>query len=156
VEPCIFLRQERMASRMPPGSSRVRSGRRGSPERLLDSFRTLRRIVIDKTGLTGVWAEAGVRPEFRRTPDRQSRGKTQREPSVSPARQNQMGGAPAAICVTTRCAETGRVPPASGVIVSAVELPAGLRTVRTEFRTVGVTRDTKTIWLVPVARPTTV
>lgn len=40
------------------------------------------------------------------------------------------------ICVMTRCAETGRVPPASGVIVSAVELPAGFLTVRTELITV--------------------
>ncbi len=30
----------------------------------------------------------------------------------------------------TRCAETGRVPPASGVIVNAVELPAGFRVKR--------------------------
>ncbi|MDD5924220.1 MAG: hypothetical protein PUC88_05470 [Clostridia bacterium] len=37
------------------------------------------------------------------------------------------------ICVMTRCAETGRVPPASGVIVNAVELPAGFRTVRIEL-----------------------
>ena len=29
------------------------------------------------------------------------------------------------ICVITRCAATGWVPPASGVIVSAVELPTG-------------------------------
>lgn len=29
------------------------------------------------------------------------------------------------IWVITRCAETGRVSPASGVIVNAVELPAG-------------------------------
>ena len=38
----------------------------------------------------------------------------------------------------TRCAETGRVPPASGVIVNAVELPAGFRTVRIEPVTVVV------------------
>ena len=45
------------------------------------------------------------------------------------------------ICVITRCAETGRVPPAKGVMVSAVELPAGLRTVSIELTTVVVTRD---------------
>src|SRR5271163_4253534 len=41
---------------------------------------------------------------------------------------------------TTKCAETLEVPPASGVIVNAVELPAGLRTVRVEATTVVCTR----------------
>jgi hypothetical protein len=49
------------------------------------------------------------------------------------------------ICVITRCAETGRVPPANGVMVSAVELSAGLRTVSTELTTVVATRDNPTI-----------
>jgi hypothetical protein len=35
-------------------------------------------------------------------------------------------------CVITRCAETGLVPPARGVMVSAMELPAGFRTVSIE------------------------
>ena len=35
--------------------------------------------------------------------------------------------------VIVRCAETGRAPPASGVIVRAAAFSAGLRTVRTEF-----------------------
>lgn len=39
------------------------------------------------------------------------------------------------ICVITGCAETGRVPPASGVMVSAVELLAGFRTVKIELTT---------------------
>ena len=56
----------------------------------------------------------------------------------------------------TRCAETGLVPPASGVIVSAVELPAGFRTVNTELMLVVVTIAIPIIWLVPAARPTTV
>ena len=42
------------------------------------------------------------------------------------------------ICIMTRCAETGRVPPASGVIVNAAELPAEFRTVKIEFITVVV------------------
>ena len=33
----------------------------------------------------------------------------------------------------TKCAETGLVPPARGVMVNAVEFPAGFRTVRIEF-----------------------
>jgi len=45
------------------------------------------------------------------------------------------------IWMITRCAETGLVPPAIGVIVRAVELPAGLRTVSTELMTVVVTRE---------------
>ena len=44
------------------------------------------------------------------------------------------------IWVITKCAETGRVPPANGVMVSAVEFPAGLRTVSTELMTVVCTR----------------
>lgn len=61
-----------------------------------------------------------------------------------------------AICVITRCADTGLVPPASGVMVNAVELPAGFRTVSTELITVVCTRAMPTICEVPVARPTTV
>jgi len=37
------------------------------------------------------------------------------------------------ICVITKCAETGRVPPASGVMVSAAAVPSGFRTVKTEL-----------------------
>ena len=54
------------------------------------------------------------------------------------------------ICVITRCAETGRVPPASGVIVRAAAVPAGFRTVRTELMTVVSTIAILTIWEVPV------
>jgi hypothetical protein len=60
------------------------------------------------------------------------------------------------IRVITRCAETGLVPPANGVMFNAVELPAGLRTVSTESTFVVCTKAIPTIWLVPVARPTTV
>jgi hypothetical protein len=49
------------------------------------------------------------------------------------------------ICVITRCAETGRVPPASGVIVRTVELPAGLRTVSVELMADVFTKDVPTI-----------
>lgn len=45
-----------------------------------------------------------------------------------------------AICVMTRCAETERVPPATGVMVSAVELPTGFRTVSIKLTTEVVTR----------------
>ena len=55
-----------------------------------------------------------------------------------------------------RCAETGLVPPASGVIVSAVELPVGFLTVRIELTDVVVTIAIPMICDVPVARPTTV
>ncbi len=60
------------------------------------------------------------------------------------------------ICVITRCAETGRVPPASGVIVSAAAVPLGFLTVKTELATVVSTTAIPTIWDVPVARPATV
>jgi len=60
------------------------------------------------------------------------------------------------ICKITRCAETGRVPPANGVIVSAVALPAGFLTVKTELTVDVVTRAMPIICSVPVARPTTV
>ena len=46
--------------------------------------------------------------------------------------------------------------PASGVMVSAVELSKGFRTFSIEFVVDVVTSDIPTIWLVPVARPTTV
>jgi len=55
-----------------------------------------------------------------------------------------------------RCAETGRVPPASGVIVSAAALPAGFLTVRIELMTVVVTIAIPIICEAPVALPTTV
>ena len=55
----------------------------------------------------------------------------------------------------TRCAYTGRVPQASGVIVRAVELPAGFLTVKIEFSSVVVTMLIPIISDVPVARPTT-
>ena len=55
-----------------------------------------------------------------------------------------------------RCAETGRVPPASGVIVSAAALLAGLRTVKMELMVVVVRMDIPIICEAPVARPTTV
>lgn len=58
--------------------------------------------------------------------------------------------------VITRCAETGLVPPARGVMVSAVDSPAGFRTVRIELMTDVCTRAIPTISEVPVARPTTV
>ena len=53
-------------------------------------------------------------------------------------------------------AETGRVPPASGEIVRAIELPAGFLTVRIEFTEVVWTKAVAVICDVPVARPTTV
>ena len=53
-------------------------------------------------------------------------------------------------------ADTGRVPPASGVIVSAVELPTGFLTVRIELIDVVCTNTAVEICDVPVARPTTV
>jgi hypothetical protein len=58
--------------------------------------------------------------------------------------------------VMARCADAGRVPPASGVIVNAVELPAGLRTDSTELAAVVWTIAVAVISLVPVARPVTV
>ena len=80
--------------------------------------------------------------------------------TVTNAARRQCGAPTAATCywisVITRCAETGLVPPATGVIVNAVELPAGLRTVRVESTAVVCTRAISTSWLVPVARPTTV
>ena len=39
----------------------------------------------------------------------------------------------------TRCAETGLVPPAKGVMVSAAEFPAGFLTVKIELTDVVVT-----------------
>ena len=59
-------------------------------------------------------------------------------------------------CVMIKCADTERVPPASGVIVKAAAVPAGLRTVRTEFVVVVSTSAMPTICEAPVARPTTV
>ena len=56
----------------------------------------------------------------------------------------------------TRCADTGRVPPERGVMVSAVAFPVGLRTVRIELTSVVVTIAMPTICEVPVARPATV
>ena len=55
-----------------------------------------------------------------------------------------------------RWAETGRVPPDKGVIVTAAAFPAGLRTVRTEFTDVVSTSAVPTICEVPVALPATV
>ncbi len=55
-----------------------------------------------------------------------------------------------------RCAETGRVPPASGVTVSAAALPAGFLTVRIEFVTAVLTIAIPTICDAPVPLPTTV
>jgi len=40
------------------------------------------------------------------------------------------------IWTITRCADTGRVPPARGVMVSAAAVPSGFLTVRTELMTV--------------------
>ena len=48
------------------------------------------------------------------------------------------------IRVIKRFAETERVPPAIGVMVSAVEFPTGLRTVSGELITAVVTRDIPT------------
>jgi hypothetical protein len=45
----------------------------------------------------------------------------------------------------TTCTETDRVPPAKGVIVKAVELPTGLRTVRIELNEVVSTIGNPTI-----------
>jgi len=59
------------------------------------------------------------------------------------------------ICVITRCAETGCVPPTNGVIVSAVALSAGFLTVKTELIVVVIITN-PIIWLVHVALPTTV
>ena len=56
----------------------------------------------------------------------------------------------------TRCAETGRVPPARGVMVRVAAVPSGLRTVRTELTAVVSTMAMPTIWDTPVARPATV
>ena len=56
----------------------------------------------------------------------------------------------------TRCAETGLVPPARGVIVRAAALPAGFITVNTEFVRVVSTRNIPEISLVPAVLPTTV
>ena len=56
----------------------------------------------------------------------------------------------------TRCADTGRVPPARGVTVSAAAFPAGLRTVKIEFVVVVDIIAIPTISEVPVARPATV
>ena len=50
-----------------------------------------------------------------------------------------------AIRMITRCAETGLVPPAIGVMVSAVELPEGFRTVNNELVAVVFTRAIPTI-----------
>ena len=50
-----------------------------------------------------------------------------------------------AICVITRCAETGSVPPARGVTVSASAFAAGFRTVKVEFSEVVVTIAIPTI-----------
>ena len=58
--------------------------------------------------------------------------------------------------VITRWADTGRVPPATGVMVSAAAVPSGLRTVRMELTEVVCTRAIPTIWVVPPARPATV
>ena len=60
------------------------------------------------------------------------------------------------IRVMIRFADTMRVPPAPGVMVNAGELKKGLRTVSVELTLVVCTRAIPTIWLVPVARPTTV
>ena len=55
------------------------------------------------------------------------------------------------ICVITRCAEIGRVPPARGVMVNAAALPAGFRTVKIELMTVVSNIITVTI-IVPSAQ----
>ncbi|MDU0204704.1 hypothetical protein ACYEXS_25075 [Paenibacillus sp. MAH-36] len=55
----------------------------------------------------------------------------------------------------TRCAETGIVPPATGVMVRAVELPAGFLTVMMELMIVVCKILMPVICEVPVARPAT-
>lgn len=60
------------------------------------------------------------------------------------------------IWIITRWADTGRVPPESGVIVSAVEFPEGFLTVNIELTDVVVTIAVPIICEVPVARPKTV
>ena len=56
----------------------------------------------------------------------------------------------------TKCADTGLVPPASGVIVKAVEFLAGFLTVSIQFTDVVVIMLIPIISEVPVARPPTV
>jgi len=58
--------------------------------------------------------------------------------------------------VITRRADTGLVPPATGVIVSAAAFPAGFLTVKIELITVVVTIAIPIISEAPVARPETV
>ena len=60
-----------------------------------------------------------------------------------------------AIWRIVKWADTECVPPAIVVIVRAVELPAGLITANTELTDDVVTNEIPTIWLVPVALPTT-
>lgn len=55
------------------------------------------------------------------------------------------------IWIIIKWAETGSVPPALGVIVIAVVLLAGFRTVNIEVATVVDIIDTPKIWKVPVA-----
>ena len=55
-----------------------------------------------------------------------------------------------------KLADTGDVPPASGVIVNAVVLPAGFLTVSVEFSVSVVIINVPEILLVPVALPITV
>lgn len=59
-------------------------------------------------------------------------------------------------CVITMCAETGFVPPAVGVIVSAIVLSSGFLTVNIEFSVVIVIINIPEISEVPVALTTTV
>ena len=61
-----------------------------------------------------------------------------------------------AIFVMTKWAETGLVPPATGVIVRALAVPLGFWTVNIEFAVVVVIKTIPVIWSVPVALPLTV
>ena len=57
--------------------------------------------------------------------------------------------------VMTKCAETGLLPPANGVMVSEEGLPE-LTTRNIALADAVVSSDMPTIWLLPAARPTTV
>ena len=56
----------------------------------------------------------------------------------------------------SRWADTGLLPPAIGVIDNALASPKGFRILRIVLGTIVCMKKRPTIWLVPVARPTTV
>lgn len=77
-------------------------------------------------------------------------------PSVSMRRTSLRRGHDHPSCSITNDALFGLVPPAKGVMVSAVEFPAGFLTVSTEFMVDVLINASSVISEVPVARPTTV